>query len=164
TISNNIASDDGGGMSCYGSDLTLSNCTISNNNAAGNGGGIACNSNNILTLSGCMISNNTAGDAGGGIYHIDGGNSILSDTTVCGNVPYQIYGFYSDEGGNTLSITCEPACDEDVAGNDQVVDGADLDVILSLWNQDVDAIDISGDGIIGITDLLMLLEAWGPCP
>jgi hypothetical protein len=46
----------------------------------------------------------------------------------------------------------------------QVVDVVDLDVILSLWNQDVDGIDISGDGLIGITDLLMLLEAWGPCP
>jgi hypothetical protein len=53
-------------------------------------------------------------------------------------------------------------CNGDVNCN-QVVDVADLDVILSLWNQDVDGIDISGDGIIGIADLLMLLEAWGPC-
>jgi hypothetical protein len=54
-------------------------------------------------------------------------------------------------------------CNGDVNCN-QVVDVVDLDVILSLWNQDVDGIDISGDGLIGITDLLMLLEAWGPCP
>ena len=24
--------------------------------------------------------------------------------------------------------------------------------------------DIDGDGVVGITDLLMLLAAWGPCP
>jgi hypothetical protein len=55
-------------------------------------------------------------------------------------------------------------CNADVTGNDQVVDGADLALVLLLWNQEVNAIDISADGSIGITDLLMLLESGGPCP
>ena len=158
-ISGNTAAD-GGGISCSGGRPTISGCTISGNTAHFSGGGI--NGDTFSpTISGCTISNNTANE-GGGIYFSES-NSTLSNTIVCGNVLHQIYGYYSDEGGNTISATCEAECDADVAGNDQMVDGEDLYVILSLWNQEVHAINIDGDGIIGITDLLMLLEAWGPC-
>ncbi len=166
TITGCVAWEDGsgGGIRCSsGSSPTISSCTIMEN-AAEYGGGIYCSGGSYPFITDCTITNNTASVLGGGVGCDAGSNAIMSNTTVCGNSPSQIYGPYSDEGGNTISATCEAGCNADVAGNDQVVDGADLDVILSLWNQEVDAIDIDGDGIIGIMDLLMLLEAWGPCP
>jgi len=59
----------------------------------------------------------------------------------------------------------EPGCDEDVAGDDGVIDVADLLAVLDDWG-DCPACptDIDGDGSVGLPDLLALLAAWGPCP
>lgn len=39
----------------------------------------------------------------------------------------------------------------------------DLNLVLELWGRDIQGVDIDDDGDIGILDLLLLLEAWGPC-
>ncbi len=162
-VVHNVA-DDGAGIACESGAPMISNCNIHDNEAVEFGGGLYCGSGGYPIVSSCEIATNSAGVTGGGVHVLAGGVVTIGETTICDNLPNQISGPYSDEGGNSISATCEAGCNADVAGNDQVVDGADLDVILSLWNQEVDAIDIDGDGIIGIMDLLMLLEAWGPCP
>jgi hypothetical protein len=45
-----------------------------------------------------------ADSSGGGIYVYS--NTTVTDTTVCGNTPDQIYGPYTDGGGNYVSDTC----------------------------------------------------------
>ncbi|MCH2143091.1 MAG: hypothetical protein MK077_08860, partial [Phycisphaerales bacterium] len=79
------------------------------------------------------------------------------------NVPNQISCFWDDDGSNHVSSTCED-CDADVGGSVGEVNQDDLMVILSLWGQQTDVINLDGDGIVGLADLLIVLETWGPCP
>jgi hypothetical protein len=37
-------------------------------------------------------------------------------------------------------------------------------MIISLWGLEIPSVDIDGDGFVGVGDLLILLENWGPCP
>lgn len=75
----------------------------------------------------------------------------LGADTVCGT-------------GNPDSI-CFPACPEDCAAADNVINVTDLLVLLSEWGTP-GACDMAngGDGTVNVTDLLALLAAWGPCP
>jgi len=58
----------------------------------------------------------------------------------------------------------ESACAPDLNG-DQVVDGADLGLLLGAWGQASGGAptDLNGDGIVDGADLGLLLGAWGPC-
>ena len=63
------------------------------------------------------------------------------------------------------TVTPEP-CPGDITG-DGVVDGADVAILLAVWNTDGDGIpgtDINGDGIVNGTDLTFLLSNWNDCP
>ncbi len=100
---------------------------------------------------------------GGGVSCDTGSNATISNTTVCGNSPNQIYGQHSDEGGNSIDAVCEVPCDADTSG-DGSVDGTDLTMIISLWGLEMPPADIDGNGLVGVGDLLILLENWGPCP
>lgn len=46
---------------------------------------------------------------------------------------------------------------------DGVVDGADLGVLISLWQSDAFGADLDGNGIVNGADLGLLLGDWGPC-
>lgn len=50
--------------------------------------------------------------------------------------------------------------------NDNMVDVTDLFMLLAAWGTCPGGCpaDLSGDEIINVTDLFMLLAAWGPCP
>ncbi|HJT76628.1 MAG TPA: hypothetical protein VJ739_05455 [Gemmataceae bacterium] len=115
----------GGGIYNGGS-LTLSSCMVSGNSAGG-GGGIY--NGGTLTLSGCMVSGNSAGSnylgggicnagaltvssstfhdnsayEGGGISNVGAGTLTVSTSTFYGNYPDNVYGAYTDGGGNSLS-------------------------------------------------------------
>ena len=54
-----------------------------------------------------------------------------------------------------------PACPADFDG-DGIVGGSDLSVILSNWGG-TGAGDLDGDGVVSGTDMTTLLSAWGPC-
>jgi hypothetical protein len=56
----------------------------------------------------------------------------------------------------------ESTCPADFDGNG-VVGTSDLLLLLSNWGQGGVG-DLDGSGAVGTPDLLMLLEAWGPCP
>jgi hypothetical protein len=54
-------------------------------------------------------------------------------------------------------------CNPDLNGDD-VVDGADVGLLLAAWGQGVDGpADIDQDGDVDGADLGLLLSAWGPC-
>jgi len=58
--------------------------------------------------------------------------------------------------------TSVPPCPGNLNG-DQVVDGADLAVLLGQWGTSGNA-DLNGDGTVNGADLALLLGAWGACP
>jgi parallel beta-helix repeat protein len=94
TLSGNSAFD-GGGIAGLG---TVTGCTISDNSAFDSGGGIAGNG---LTVSGCTLSGNSAGSVGGGMY--SAGTATVSNSVFTMNTPDNIFGPYTDGGGNTFS-------------------------------------------------------------
>jgi hypothetical protein len=68
--------------------LTLQNSTVRNNTATDDGGGIR--NDGILSLLNSTISNNTAigssvTSGGGGLINVQGGNAIITNSTISGN-------------------------------------------------------------------------------
>ncbi len=57
----------------------------------------------------------------------------------------------------------QPDCDADQNGDD-IVDGADLGLLLGKWGSTRGAADLNQDGIVDGADLGLLLGAWGSCP
>lgn len=56
-----------------------------------------------------------------------------------------------------------PTCLGDI-NNDGAVDVSDLLVLLGAWGSCPDcSSDLNGDGVVDVSDLLVLLGAWGPC-
>jgi len=94
--------------------LVLSGCTVSNNAASADiatafGGGIY----NVghLSVTNCTVTGNTASTAGGGIYNASPGNLFVYSSTFSSNFSFDpfygyysdnIYGQYTDQGGNTF--------------------------------------------------------------
>ncbi|MAC18090.1 MAG: hypothetical protein CMJ23_00130 [Phycisphaerae bacterium] len=74
-----------------------------------------------------------------------------------------------DNGHTILSgpgLDPDPECPGEVTGDD-VVNAADLGILLAVWNTDGKSrpeADINGDGIVNASDLGLLLGAWGVCP
>jgi hypothetical protein len=98
-----------------GGTLTVSGCSLSGNAATGNGsgantgtaldygyGGGIYNDVGMLSVSGCTLSGNSA-YSGGSIYN--GGTAAaltVLDSIFSTNTPDNIFGPYTDEGGNTF--------------------------------------------------------------
>jgi hypothetical protein len=101
-LSGNSAAHDGGAIFnfTYGT-VTVSNSTLSNNSAASEGGAIWTRDTGIVTVSNSTLSGNSAG-FGGAIYNVDGAYAVtVSNSVFSGNSPDNIYGPYTDGGGNT---------------------------------------------------------------
>ncbi len=180
TISGNTANDDGGGIYCYwDSSPTITDCTISNNTANWDGGGIFC-WDSSPTITGCTISGNTAGGLGGGLYAVTGDLTSIQDTSICSNVPAesQVFGDYTDNGGNTIAEVCpwyQGAC---CTGNDLacvVATEEDCEYFGLTWLGEGTTCDdapcpiaclgdVTGDGEVSINDVLTVIANWGPCP
>jgi hypothetical protein len=110
TVNNNSTLSDngkpaigfGGGIYNYGT-LTVSNSTVSGNFAF-SGGGIY--TTDAATVSGCILSGNNAwgGGNGGGICNAnyDPTSLTVSNSMFSSNTPDNIFGPYTDGGGNTF--------------------------------------------------------------
>ena len=46
---------------------------------------------------------------------------------------------------------------------DGLVDGLDLGLLLAAWSTEDPLADIDGNGNVGVSDLLILIDNWGPC-
>ena len=88
TNGNSAASGAGGGLGCFASSPTITNCVFSNNFANWGGG---ANINNDVLFSDCTFINNTAQHDGGGMY-IGPGSSVLTNCSFIGNTTQQHYG------------------------------------------------------------------------
>jgi hypothetical protein len=158
TFTGNTASHGGGVRERHGGS-TLTNCTFENNTASTGGGmyTVYCNS----TLTNCTFTGNIATKYGGGINNYNSESSLtLTDTTVCGNTPDQVYGDWNNGGGNTIADEC-PEC-PDING-DGYVNVSDLLVVIDQWGLTNSPADLNFDGIVDVTDLLIVVGNWGAC-
>jgi hypothetical protein len=177
----------GAGVYCVDSDPSFNNCVFDSNTATSLGGGAYCYQNNVNSPSpaftGCTWSNNTApnggglycsnsspsisectltGNAGGGVYSTSGDVS-LRRTVLCQNNPADVDGDYVDGGGNRIPDAC-PGCAADVDDvTNSVVDHEDLLWLIAAWGSADVLADIDHDGTVGVSDLVSMLSAWGPC-
>ena len=111
----------------------------------------------------CIFENNIANGKGGGMLNIINSNPTLTNTTVCGNTPDQIYGDYTDGGGNTIADECPIDCPD--INSDGLVNVSDLLVVGSTSGDLTDSpADINEDGIVDVSDLLIVVGNWGACP
>ena len=111
---------------------------------------------------------------GGGILN-DNTNLSLTNTTVCGNTPDQIFGDpWTDNGGNLIFIFCPPCLAAGFDG-DGIVNATDLATLLGSWGPCPDpcepgdplttcTADLDGNCVVGPLDLALVLGNWGPCP
>jgi hypothetical protein len=91
----------GGGIYNAGT-LTVTGSTVSSNFASNEGGGIY--NAGTATVSGCTLSGNYAFSYGGGIYNAGTAEALtVLDSIFSGNTPDNIFGAYTDGGGNTFN-------------------------------------------------------------
>ncbi|HRP62048.1 MAG TPA: M12 family metallo-peptidase [Phycisphaerales bacterium] len=97
--------------------------------------------------------------------------STRSELTISVNqgqsVRIRIGGHNGAQGNGVLTITCTPvapSCPADLTG-DGNIDVSDLLILLGSWGPCAGCpADITGDNNVDVSDLLALLGAWGPCP
>jgi len=134
------------------------------------------NDNSSPTLTGCAFESNTAYSRGGGIYNdynSYNNSPTLTDTTVCGNTPEQISGYWTDNGGNCIAESCNDANDDGIPDECQCLadingDGyvgiTDLLAVIDVWGcTDCSDVDVNQDGIVNLDDLVIVFNAWGEC-
>ncbi len=134
---NNHAETSGGGMSSQGAAPTVINCQFVGNTADEDGGAVR----NIQGSSGefinCSFESNTAGNNAGAMINVDSSSTLVGDSLFCENAPNNIVGSFNNAGGNETLDTCPSPC----AGSS----------------------DLNCDGTVDVSDLLILLAAWGSC-
>ncbi len=130
----NGSAEFGGGMGNSGSSPTVINCAFSENSAE-RGGGIK-NSESNPTVINCTFSGNTASCDGGGVFNTTSSNPTVNQSVICRNTPDQVFGAFTDGGGNAISDDhCVPLPSEAPPGNldgDGDVDLIDFGILQSL--------------------------------
>ncbi len=174
----NSSSAYGGGMCNWGSNPTVINCNFTENTAP-LGGGVYCTLSKPQ-IKDCSINRNSAGDKGGGLYVESAKYPTVKDCVISNNTPEQVYGPYIDGGGNSISHYPPPPFLPDTVGACCLLGGC---IVVTEENctaaggeylgdySDCDSAacpescpgDITGNGIVDVLDLLVVLSAWGPC-
>jgi predicted outer membrane repeat protein len=168
TFEQNHAGRSGGGLACvaddghiYESNADVQDCSFEGNSSAEEGGGIHVRFSSP-TISGVQVTNNTAGNTGGGINFHDSPNTMISNSTICENLPNPTSGNFTDGGGNIFSDACF-VCEGD-ANEDGMVDVTDLLAAVGNWGPcEGCSVDIDGNGVVDVTDLLIIVGNWGSC-
>ena len=111
TIKNGVATyDDGGGIFCYLSSPTITNCTIMGNSAPDSGGGVAFYNSTSSTISNCTILGNSAdrygySGWGGGIYCY-ASSLTITNCLISDNDSYRGGGIGSIYSSSLVLINC----------------------------------------------------------
>ena len=184
---------DGGGIRCMASGMTVSNCIISNNSISmgGDGGaGMICLStyyNDIYdpVITNCTFENNHCASYGGAI-EVSLSTPTITGCTFADNTAamggddiyiwYKDYAYINDsefcgslapiEGphsgsGNLFLSDCPTPCPD--LNSDNLVGVADLLYVLEHWGQTIQS-DPDGNDICDSSDIAILISSWGPCP
>ena len=97
---NSAGGGGGGGISVFAGSLTILNDTFADNTTTGSGGGVEVEFGSA-TVIGCTFTNNSAAIQGGGIAN-EFGTLSVGTSAFSGNTPDDIFGVYTDLGGNTF--------------------------------------------------------------
>ncbi len=100
-ILENEADTCAGGITCRSSSPVVSNCSISNNRSISEGGGVECNMYSYPIVDNCLITGNTTMESGGGFACDDRSSPIISSCTIAGNTA-------STSGGGIFSMSSYP--------------------------------------------------------
>ena len=95
------SADAGGGIYCYFTDPTITDCIISENTAHDRGGGVYFDESSP-SISNCMISENSADVYGGGIY-CSQTDQTIANCTITGNSADDGGGIYSFDSYSTIT-------------------------------------------------------------
>ncbi len=168
TISNcnfnqNKSNFDAGAISIYGQSFTdIYDCTFTENSGSQAGGIYSAYAGTFSITNTSFTQNQSPYNwAAGGIN-----NEHISDpitiigSTICSNRPIQISGEWVDGGNNEISDDCIECPDFSGDGN---VGVNDLVALIAAWNCTGCIEDIDNDGIVGVNDLIVLISYWGPC-
>jgi len=99
TVTNGYVNSQGGGIYNYGGTLTMTNCTVSGNTAGNGAGGIE----NQGTTN--IVNSTISGNTGGGIGSHNGTLNV-TNSTISGNIGSSPFGFGIDHGdGGDLVVT-----------------------------------------------------------
>ncbi len=113
----------GGGIYCYYSNPTITNCTISGNTATPyEGGGIACINSNP-TITNCTIEGNTSGNSGGGIYCM-GSSPTITNCTISDNAAPNGGGIYCRN--NSTNDSSNPTITNCTISNNTAANGSGI--------------------------------------
>ena len=157
---------DGGAMSNdQASSPQIDGCSFIANTAEQLGGGVFSRYGGVPLVTSSAFTSNTAGSAGGALASVLFAEPSVWDSLLCGNEPNQVEGNWVDGGGNDVGETCVETCPADLT-RDGLVDITDVLVVLVEWGPCPAGClgDVDADGMVGVTDLLQVLGAWGPCP
>jgi parallel beta-helix repeat protein/predicted outer membrane repeat protein len=189
SFTGNSVGGDGGGIYNTQSMPTFTNCVFDENNAI-DGGGVfnaePSSSANVPIFQNCTFTENIASSQGGGMHNFSispvlihctfqgnnagAGGAILSwnsslpsilDSLICGNTPNQISGPWNDKGENEIADECSSDC-PDIDG-DALVGVTDILVIIDQWGLTNSPADVNQDGIVNVSDILIVVGNWGPC-
>jgi parallel beta-helix repeat protein len=107
TVSGNSANNKyGGGVYCWDSSSpTFTNCTISDNSAA-SGGGVYCITSRNPTFTNCTISDNSGADSGGGVYCWDSSSPTFTNCTISDNSANDGGGVYCEAYSSPTFTNC----------------------------------------------------------
>ena len=93
----------GGGMYNDGGTVVVSNCSFDDNYSKWSGGGIRNGEGATVQITGCRFTNNTVSNTTAGGVHCEiGANVTISNCYFFMNFEMNIYGDYTDGGGNNL--------------------------------------------------------------
>jgi hypothetical protein len=161
----NRAEDGGAVANDQMSSPVIDGCSFIANSADHRGGGMFSRLGGAAVVNACGFTGNTAGTAGGGLASTLYSTPEVSGSVLCGNAPDQVDGLWADHGGNRVTNACPPTCPPDVTG-DGFVSTTDLLVVEVEWGPcAADCLgDVDGDGAVGVIDQLAILAAWGRCP
>ncbi|MDG2053352.1 MAG: right-handed parallel beta-helix repeat-containing protein [Phycisphaerales bacterium] len=165
----NTCGRDGGGVACVGahepdvpSNGTFHSCLFEDNVASDRGGGFFVRASEPSMMN-CDLRGNSCGESGGGLHFFEGPASTVMETRLCGNSLEQIDGAFVSIGGIVVDPECS-ACSGDITGDGTVGVDDVLELISSFGPCDGCPADVDDDGIVGVDDILIVLSAWGDCP
>ena len=134
TFENNEA-EDGGGVFVALAEVVMSNTSFHKNVSLNDGGAMAVGDElGTVVELDQCTVQSNSARDGGGFWIGSQAEAHLAETSFCGNGEGHISGRWNDLGGNDFSEFC-------------IASG-----------------DFNGDGLIDVSDLLIVLGAWGPCP
>ena len=162
----------GAGMFLFNSNPIFRNCIIRDNHAEFLGGGMFLNHDSSPTMIDCEITGNIAestksDDGMGAAVHISSGTLTLVDSLLTENVAEISGGGISFNSSGVVILERSRICGNTAASNSQVYGSGKITILGGCIEDDcdpcvtTDVADLNFDGIIDVTDLLLLLGMWG---